>query len=184
VSTDLHADAVSALAHEMVRHVRLLHVVKTGLAATTPNGLEGAEIALLMQLVKCGPRRQGELADLAMLDPSTVSRYVGQLARRGLVERRPDPADGRAVQLVATERGHDTAHAMIDRRNSALRQVLAGWSESDLRTFTALFTRLNDDVDAGRAAFTPDPPDPPDGDPSHDAHASDAGSTGVSLKEN
>ena len=118
-----------------------------------------------MQLVKCGPRRQGELADLAMLDPSTVSRYVGQLARRGLVERRPDPADGRAVQLVATQRGHDTAHAMIDRRNAALRQVLAGWSESDLRTFTALLTRLNDDVDAGRAAFTPDPPTRPTADP-------------------
>lgn len=187
MSTEQHADAVSALAHEMVRHVRLLHVVKTGLSAATPNGLEGAEIALLMQLVKCGPRRQGELAELAMLDPSTVSRYVGQLARRGLVERRPDPADGRAVQLVATDRGHDTAHAMIDRRNAALRHILAGWSEADLRTFTAMFTRLNDDVDAGRASFVPDAApshDAPAGTPSHDVHASDTGPTGVSLKEN
>lgn len=181
VVTDQHAAGVSSLAHEMIRHVRLLHVVKSGLAATTPQGLEGAEIALLMHLVKGGPRRQGELAEIALLDPSTVSRYVGQLARRGLVERRADPADGRAVQLVATERGHSTAHAMIDRRNAALRQVLAGWSERDLHTLITLFTRLNDDLDAGRAWFTQDPDalgDEPD-----DAH-SDTGPTGVSLKEN
>jgi len=82
-------DAVAALGAELVRHARLLHLVRAHMATWAPEGLDGAAISLLMQLVKCGPRRQGELADVAMLDPSTVSRYVGQLVRRGLAERRP-----------------------------------------------------------------------------------------------
>ena len=147
-------DRVSGLAHELIRHARMLHVVKSSLQASAPHGLEGAEIPLLMQLVKCGPRRQGELAELALLDASTVSRYVGQLARRGLVERRADPADGRAVQLVATERGHETARAMVDRRNEILRQVVAQWSDEDVLALTALLTRFNDDIEAARADLT------------------------------
>ena len=151
-------ETVSGLAHELIRHARMLHVVKAGVQQGVPHGLEGAEIPLLMQLVKCGPRRQGELAELALLDASTVSRYVGQLARRGLVERRPDPGDGRAVQLVATERGHEAALAMVARRNEILRQLLAQWSDDDIRSLTALLTRLNDDVEAARADLIGTPP--------------------------
>jgi DNA-binding MarR family transcriptional regulator len=155
VTTDpTRTETVSGLAHELIRHTRMLNVVKAGVQAGAPHNLEGAEIPLLMHLVKQGPRRQGELAEIALLDASTVSRYVGQLARRGLVERRPDPADGRAVQLVATERGHETARAMVERRNEILRQVLAQWSDDEVRTLTALLTRLNDDIEAARADLT------------------------------
>lgn len=147
-------DPVTGLAQELVRHARMLHVVKTSLQSSGPHGLEGAEIPLLMQLVRCGPRRQGELADVALLDASTVSRYVGQLVRRGLVERRPDPADGRAVQLVATERGHETALVMVARRNEMLRQVLSHWSDDDVDALTALLARFNDDFEAARAGLT------------------------------
>ncbi len=146
-------DAVAALGAELVRHARLLHVVRAHMATWAPEGLDGAAISLLMQLVKCGPRRQGELADVAMLDPSTVSRYVGQLVRRGLAERRPDPADGRAVQLVATRAGQDAAGRMIERRNEIFGDVLADWTAGDVALLTALLTRLNDDVDRRRQMF-------------------------------
>lgn len=167
---DPRTAAVQALGHELMRHARMLHLVKASLAARgTPHGLDGAEIALLMTLVKGGPRRQGELAEVALLDPSTVSRYVGTLARRGYVERRPDPADGRAVQLVATAHGEAVAAAMIARRNDALRALLTDWSEQDVRTLTALLTRFNEGIDAGRHLLDVPPP------------SSVAGPTGASL---
>jgi DNA-binding MarR family transcriptional regulator len=157
-------DAMAALVAELIRHARLLHVVRAQLAGWAPAGLDGAAIPLLMQLVKCGPRRQGELAEFAMLDPSTVSRYVGELVRRGLVERRTDPADGRAVQLVATGPGRDAAAALIDRRNVVFREALHDWTELDLRALTTLITRLNDDVDSRRQLFArPAVPDLPAG---------------------
>jgi DNA-binding MarR family transcriptional regulator len=143
-------DAVTLLAAELVRHARLLHVVKSQIGSRAPQGLDGAAIGLLMQLARCGPRRQGELADVAMLDPSTVSRYVGQLVRKGLAERRPHPDDGRAVVLVATAAGQAVAEDMIARRNEVFRTVLADWPDDDVRALTALVTRLNDDVESRR----------------------------------
>lgn len=144
------AEGVTALAHEVVRHARLLHVVRAQLLSTAPEGLDGAAVALLMQLVTYGPRRQGELAEVAVLDASTVSRYVGQLVRAGLVERRPDPGDGRAVQLVATPAGRRSADRMIARRDRMFATVLADWDETDVRTLTRLVARLSDDVEATR----------------------------------
>jgi DNA-binding MarR family transcriptional regulator len=149
-STPPPSENVTALAHEIVRHARLLHVVRTQFLSTAPHGLDGAAVSLLMQLVKCGPRRQGELAAVALLDTSTVSRYVGQLVKAGLVERRPDPDDGRAVQLAATSAGQDAARLMVDRRNRVFAAVVAGWDDDELHTLTRLLARLNDDVDAAR----------------------------------
>jgi DNA-binding MarR family transcriptional regulator len=165
--------AVTSLGTELMRHARLLHVVRSHLTSFAPHGLDGAAVALLMQLVKCGPRRQGELAEVALLDPSTVSRYVGQLVRRGLVERRPDPGDGRAVQLVATDAGEAAAAVMINRRNEIFAMVLQGWDQADLDALTALITRLNDDVESHRELFrlgVPSNPNPLSG-PLTDHHS-------------
>ncbi len=78
----------NALGLEMARHGKLLHLLRTRVAGAVPQGLDAAALAVLITLVRCGPRRQGELADAAILDPSTASRYVTQLERLGLVERR------------------------------------------------------------------------------------------------
>lgn len=144
---------MTALANEVVRHARLLHIVKAQFLSAAPHGLDGAAVSLLMQLVKWGPRRQGELAEVALLDTSTVSRYVGQLVRAGLVERRPDPDDGRAVQLVATGTGQAAAQEMVARRNRTFAAVLADWDPADVSALTHLLARLNDDVDAARHRF-------------------------------
>ncbi len=151
MGTDVERAALAAeLGHELSRHARLLHVMRSQLAAWAPEGLDWSAFALLMSLVKFGPRRQGELAEAAMLDPSTVSRHVAQLVRFGLVERRPDPADGRAVQIAACARGNELAEDMIGRRQELVRRALAGWELDDVATLVRLFARLNDDLDAYR----------------------------------
>jgi DNA-binding MarR family transcriptional regulator len=47
----------------------------------------------------------GEISELLHLHPSTLTGILKRLERAGLVERRPDPADGRRVQLFLTPRG-------------------------------------------------------------------------------
>jgi MarR family transcriptional regulator, lower aerobic nicotinate degradation pathway regulator len=138
------------LNHEIARHARLLHVLKSSMAAHVPTGLDAAAFGLLITLVKGGPRRQGELAEMCLLDPSTVSRHVGQLARAGYVERRPDPVDGRAVQLVASEAGLRVADEIGRRRQAVISEALGNWSSDDAVTLIALLRRLNDDLDAFR----------------------------------
>ena len=47
------------------------------------------------------------LAEHILLSPSRVSRLVAQLERSGLVERRPNPDDGRSTRVGITEAGRD-----------------------------------------------------------------------------
>lgn len=154
--------ALTDLSHELGRHGRMLHVLKSHLATLAPRGLDWAASALLVQLVRCGPRRQWELAEAAMLDPSTVSRYVGQLVREGLVERRPDTQDGRAVQLLATAAGHAMHQEVSARRDELLRTALSGWDPRDVQNLAALLSRFNNDLEAFRPHLVrAGPPGPP-----------------------
>jgi DNA-binding MarR family transcriptional regulator len=137
---------LAAFSEEMDRHTRMLHLLKGQLSTTLPGGLDWAAVAMLLRLVRCGPRRQGELAERALLDPSTVSRYVAHLVRAGMVERRPDPDDGRAVQLVATPAGQAVQEQVTAQRAALLRRVFDRWSAADLHDLTRLLRRFNDDM--------------------------------------
>ncbi|OCG73184.1 MarR family winged helix-turn-helix transcriptional regulator [Microbacterium sediminis] len=52
-----------------------------------------------------GPQRIGELARLSRVTQPGMTRLIGTMTELGLVERRDEPGDSRAVQIVATERG-------------------------------------------------------------------------------
>jgi MarR family transcriptional regulator, lower aerobic nicotinate degradation pathway regulator len=141
---------IGQLNHEITRHARLLHVLKSTMATLVPEGLDAAAFGLLITLVNGGPRRQGELAETCMLDPSTVSRHVGQLARAGYVERRPAPGDGRAVHLLATDEGAHVAHEIAQIRQKLISAALTDWADDDVARLVVLLRRLNDDLDAFR----------------------------------
>jgi DNA-binding MarR family transcriptional regulator len=132
---------------ELIRHARLLHLMKSRQDTPVP-GVDAAAFGVLMVLVKQGPRRQGELAEATLLDPSTVSRYAAQLVKAGLVTRRPDPADGRAVQLMAAEQGIRLARETMARRSARLGEMLADWPAEDAATLIRLLRRLNDVMEA------------------------------------
>lgn len=145
-------DPRGELGVELSRHARLLHLVRNRMTEGVPRGLDFAALSLLMTLVRCGPRRQGELAETAVLDPSTTSRYVAQLVRAGLVTRRPDPQDGRAVQLIASTTGEQVAGELIERRDGIVGGILADWPADDVARLTLLLRRLNDGLDQLRPA--------------------------------
>ncbi len=52
-----------------------------------------------------GPMRSGDLARLEGVAAPTMTRMMDVLVQRGLVERNPDPDDGRASLLDLTEAG-------------------------------------------------------------------------------
>ena len=159
-------DVVDRLSAELLRHARLLQALRSILSSWSPGGLDQGAYMLLMHLVKQGPRRQGELADCLLIEPSTVSRRVGQLVGLGYVERRADPVDGRAVQLVATAAGHAVYEGVRVRREQMMQQLLARWDAEDVAALERLLRRLNDDLDEYRpllaraTAAEPVPPFP------------------------
>jgi DNA-binding MarR family transcriptional regulator len=95
--------------------------------------------------------RLKDLAATAGLDASTVSREIAQLIARGLVERRSDPADGRAARLALTPAGRallaDVHIALVDR----LAQAVRSWEPADVDAFAMALHRFADGLAAASA---------------------------------
>jgi DNA-binding MarR family transcriptional regulator len=140
-------DSVAALGDQVIRLQRAFAGMRQQLVAsgsTSGDGVEWAAYGLLFQLVNDGPRRSSALAEIACVDPSTVSRQVAQLVKAGLVERQSDPEDGRASLLVATVRGREAYAAKQEHRQRMFAHVLDDWAADDVDALTALLARFND----------------------------------------
>ena len=59
----------------------------------------------MLEILHNGPRSLGELASMHHVTPSTMSRSVEVLVRKGWVARTSDPADRRQVVLTLTPEG-------------------------------------------------------------------------------
>ena len=147
---DRAADVVAPLSEAVVRLTRASHSMRMHLVAREPDGLDWAGFALLFQLVQGGPSRPSTLAEAACVDPSTVSKQVADLARLGLVERRPDPADGRATLLVATRDGVTLYEQRRRQRIALFQRVVEDWPAEDVETLTRLLERFTDSFFAAR----------------------------------
>ena len=96
------------------------------------------ESSALVRLDRGGPTTPGELAKLEQISPQSMGATLAALEARGLVERRPDPRDGRRVGLSVTEAGRDV---LLDKRNARARQLAqalsAGFTPAELRQLMA-----------------------------------------------
>ena len=123
--------------------------------APHPSDLATAAASLLTLLDREGEQRLGRLACLLSVDPSVVSRQVAALGRAGLVDRRPDPLDGRAQLLAITDQGRDALARYHGEWIGWLVRALDGWRDEDIRALTAGLRRLERDV---TQAYTPPSP--------------------------
>lgn len=88
-------------------------------------GLSFTQVKALVRVADGEEPTVGELADLLGLSLPATSRATDGLARRGLVDRREDPADRRARRLALTDEGR----AVLDRLAAARREGLEAWAE-------------------------------------------------------
>ncbi|MBY6137280.1 MarR family transcriptional regulator [Nocardioides marinus] len=78
-----------------------------------------------------------ELAVYAVVEQSTLSRSLDQLARDGLIERRPDPDDSRATRVFLTADGRATHDKLWPHVAAAYQQMFEGIGLEERRQFTA-----------------------------------------------
>ena len=104
-----------------------------------------AALAVLVEL-KGGALRLSRLADSVGLAQPTVTVYVQDLERKGLIARSRDENDRRGWILELTDQGRAIVE-MVDRlRDSEMRSMLAGWSESDVVSLSRLLIRFKEDL--------------------------------------
>ncbi|GGV35534.1 hypothetical protein GCM10010495_60740 [Kitasatospora herbaricolor] len=97
---------------------------------------------VLSGLARTGPRSAADLGREIGLDRTTVTRRADRLEQAGLLERRPDPADGRATLLALTDDGRTVVAATRQRLTDAVQDSLTTWPQSDARTFARLLRRF------------------------------------------
>lgn len=135
-------------AHELLERelsvlLRRARSVSFKLAREVHEGLDAAEYSLLVVLDDVDAMRASELAVRFGLDKSTVSRQLGHLEEMGLVERVPDPVDGRARLIRLTDEGRERVHRVREQRRQHVRNALSAWPTQDVRALGALLDRLN-----------------------------------------
>jgi DNA-binding MarR family transcriptional regulator len=94
-------------------------------ALITACGLSINEFETLLRLEHATEgRRVCDLHDTVRLTQSALSRMVGRLVDRGLVQRHGDPRDKRSVQLVITPVGRDVLRQAIPVHAETIRTTL------------------------------------------------------------
>jgi DNA-binding MarR family transcriptional regulator len=89
--------------------------------------------------------RLSDLAEALRIAPRSATEVVDGLADRGLVERRPDPADRRAVQVVLTPAGRALLDDVDAARAADLRELFGRLSPTDRVELTRLLRALLDE---------------------------------------
>ncbi|MDQ2894323.1 MAG: MarR family winged helix-turn-helix transcriptional regulator [Actinomycetota bacterium] len=96
------------------------------------------------------PAAIGDLAEVLRCDRSNVSRLVDRAARRGLLYRRGEAADGRVTVIELTPDGQRLAERFIKMLGSKLEPLLAGWSLKREKAATETLTVLAEALEATR----------------------------------
>ena len=134
---------MSSISVTIGRFLRAVHAGKVHYADRS--GLDAGGGYLLTELAIHGEARLTALAERAGVDPALVSRQTHSLLERGLLERIPDPVDGRASLLRLTSAGRDFVATADEFKCKFFDQVFADWEEPDRQQFEAMLERFTDD---------------------------------------
>ena len=89
-------------------------------AAAEASGLTPTSTAALATIERHGPLTPSELAEIERVKRPTVTRTLGCLERQGLVERTPDPSDGRSSLVSVNSAGRERLRRLRGRKNAYL----------------------------------------------------------------
>lgn len=90
------------------------------------------EVSALARLDRGGPATAAALAKQEQISPQAMGATLAGLQARGLLERRPDPGDGRRVVLSVSSAGEEVLRVRRHARAEQLARVLeSGFTEEE-----------------------------------------------------
>jgi DNA-binding MarR family transcriptional regulator len=100
-----------------------------------PLHLAPRHLSLLAYLLFDGPMSVNELATRLEVAPTTVSLMVGELSRKGILERREDEADRRRKIVSIADAHRDAINGWLGQGAGAWRKALAPLTAAERRMF-------------------------------------------------
>ena len=108
-------------------HSAAIHLLRGVRKEDEHTGVGPARLSALSVLVFAGPMRLTRLARIEQVKPPTMTKIIAGLESAGLVRRRADAEDARAVRLEATPRGmkllQEGRRRRVDRLTTALESL-------------------------------------------------------------
>jgi len=108
--------------------------------------LTPSQVSVLSRLAKEGAASTSDLAAAERVRPQSMAATLGVLDERGLIQRRPDPGDGRRQLVSLSARGRETYQGRRQEREAWLTRTLQDrYTEAELRVINealALLERL------------------------------------------
>jgi DNA-binding MarR family transcriptional regulator len=121
------------------------------LIRSSAGDLTQSQLSALSTIVTQGPLRSGDLARIESVTAPSMTRLIGGLETDGLVDRAPDPVDGRAALLTATPAGREAVQRARLSRARKLAMLLAALDDEQIRL-------LERAADVLETTITVDPP--------------------------
>ena len=124
----------------LLRQVSQRHTTIFG--ARIGEDLTPTQWAALIKLHEKGPSSQNLLGRLTAMDAATIKGVVDRLVKRGLVETRPDPEDGRRLVALLTPAGEESVARATPNALAITQETLSPLSPEEQVQFLALLERL------------------------------------------
>jgi DNA-binding MarR family transcriptional regulator len=118
-------------------HSAAIHLLRGVREEDERTGVGPARLSALSVLVFGGPMRLTDLARIEQVKPPTMTKVVAGLESAGLVRRRIDEDDARAVRLEATARGTKLLQEGRRRRVERLAAALDGLDVDEVETLAS-----------------------------------------------
>ena len=120
----------------MGRYNASLRADLAGLGLTTPKMRALAVLSVIdAPLIR-------DLAVYAVVEQSTLSRALDQLAGEGLIQRETDAGDSRAIRVHITEAGRAAFEAMWPQMAASYARMFQGIPEDERRAFVATLQKM------------------------------------------
>jgi len=103
-------------------------------AAGAGSELTPSAVSALAAVERHGPLTPSELAGIERIKRPTATRILRGLVEAGLIDRAPDPADGRSALLSVSAAGRERLRRLRSRKNAYLARRMRDLPGEDLRT--------------------------------------------------
>ena len=123
-------DSAARLRMAVVRTARRLRQEAAGAVGE----LTPTSAAALATVERHGPLTPSELAEIERVKRPTATRTLRVLCEAGLVERTPDPDDGRSALVSITGEGRERLRRLRGRKNAYLARRMRDLPSSDVET--------------------------------------------------
>jgi DNA-binding MarR family transcriptional regulator len=106
--------------------------------------MQTAGYLVLRYVIANEPIRAGDVAAGLSMDKSAVSRQLTALRESGLIEAQPDPDDGRASLVVASQKATKRLDEFRVELKADYQRILAEWDAADIADFARLLKKFNE----------------------------------------